>query len=575
VRILILSRKVRIMGASMCRRLSFVAVLILAAVFGTVGTQSRPNVAANGMVASPEPFATDVGVAVLQAGGNAFDAAAAVHFALAVTYPTAGNIGGGGFMVGLTADGDTFALDFREEAPAASTEGMFVDGQGEMVPGLSTNTHQGVGVPGSVDGMLKLVERHGKLTRADVLAPAIALARDGFPVSYALAGSLQRNERLRQFAASVDAFALEDDGPAMGDVLTQPDLAATLEAVAAKGRDGFYTGRVADLIVADMQANGGLITHEDLRRYEAEWREPLIFEHAEYQFVTHPVPSSGGMTIAQTLAMLNMPVLKRFGYHSAQAIAMVTEAQRLAFADRNYWLGDPDFFDVPTTRLLSRDYMEQRRRLLPQDGKAGTSTGVSHGPIESEETTHFTVADRWGNVAAITTTLNSGFGLAAVASGAGFLWNNEMDNFSARPGIPNQYGLLGAEANSIQPGKRPLSSMTPTIVRRFGDFYMTMGSPGGPTIINTVLQIYLNVTVWGMDIQQAIDAPRIHHQWLPDRIDHEPFAISAETKADLERMGYELNERRGIGMAAGIKKTSEGFLAGYADRRGAGTARGY
>jgi gamma-glutamyltranspeptidase/glutathione hydrolase len=527
------------------------------------------------MVASPEPLATDVGVAILKAGGNAFDAAAAVQFALAVTYPAAGNIGGGGFMVGLTAVGETFALDFREEAPAASTEDMFVDGDGEMVAGLSTRTHKGVGVPGSVDGMLELVDQYGTLTRADVLAPAIRLARDGFPVSYALAGSLQRNERLRQFASSVEAFGLEGDGPDMGDLLQQPDLAATLEAVARDGRDGFYTGRVADLIVADMQANGGLITHEDLRRYGAEWREPLIFEHAEYQLVTHPVPSSGGMTIAQTLAVLNMPVLERVGYHSAQAISMVTEAQRLAFADRNYWLGDPAFFDVPVTRLLSRDYMEQRRRLLPQNGMAGTSTGVSHGPLESDETTHFTVADRWGNVAAITTTLNSGYGLGAVATGAGFLWNNEMDNFSARPGIPNQYGLLGAEANSVQPGKRPLSSMTPTIVRRFGDFYMTMGSPGGPTIINTVLQIYLNVTVWGMDIQQAIDAPRIHHQWLPDRIDYEPFAISAETRAELERMGYELNERRSIGMAAGIKKTPEGFLAGYADRRGAGTARGY
>ena len=563
------------MTVSMCRRLSYVAVLTLAIVAGTATTQSRPNVAAHGMVASPEPLATDVGVAILKAGGNAFDAAAAVQFALAVTYPAAGNIGGGGFMVGLTAVGETFALDFREEAPAASTEDMFVDGDGEMVAGLSTRTHKGVGVPGSVDGMLELVDQYGTLTRADVLAPAIRLARDGFPVSYALAGSLQRNERLRQFASSVEAFGLEGDGPDMGDFLQQPDLAATLEAVARDGRDGFYTGRVADLIVADMQANGGLITHEDLRRYGAEWREPLIFEHAEYQLVTHPVPSSGGMTIAQTLAVLNMPVLERVGYHSAQAISMVTEAQRLAFADRNYWLGDPAFFDVPVTRLLSRDYMEQRRRLLPQNGMAGTSTGVSHGPLESDETTHFTVADRWGNVAAITTTLNSGYGLGAVATGAGFLWNNEMDNFSARPGIPNQYGLLGAEANSVQPGKRPLSSMTPTIVRRFGDFYMTMGSPGGPTIINTVLQIYLNVTVWGMDIQQAIDAPRIHHQWLPDRIDYEPFAISAETRAELERMGYELNERRSIGMAAGIKKTPEGFLAGYADRRGAGTARGY
>jgi len=553
----------------------FAGIIVLAVLLGHVSPRSRPNVSANGMVASPEPFATDVGVDILKAGGNAFDAAAALQFALAVTYPIAGNIGGGGFMVGLTAEGETFALDFREKAPAAATERMFVDAAGEMVPGLSTRTHKGVGVPGSVDGMLELVERYGTLTRAEVLSPAIALAREGFPVSYALARSLEGVDRLREFSSTVQAFGLRGDGPEMGDLLRQPDLAATLQAIATDGREGFYGGPVAESIVADMQANGGLITHDDLQQYRAEWREPLIFEHAEYQLITHPVPSSGGITMGQTLAVLNMPVLKRVGYHSAKGISMVTEAQRLAFADRNYWLGDPEFFDVPVRRLLSRDYMEQRRRLLPDNGVAGQSAGVAHGPVESEETTHFTVADRWGNVAAITTTLNSGYGLGAVAAGAGFLWNNEMDNFSARPGVPNQYGMLGAEANAVQPGKRPLSSMTPTIVRRFGDFYMTMGSPGGPTIINTVLQIYLNVTVWDMDLQQAIDAPRIHHQWLPDRIDHEPFAISAETKSELERMGYELRERRSVGMAAGIKKTPEGYLAGYADRRGAGTARGY
>ena len=565
-------RKVLIMMTRTHRRLSFVAVLTLTL---ALGTESRPNVAANGMVVSPEPLATDVGVAILKAGGNAFDAAAAVQFALAVTYPPAGNIGGGGFMVGLTAEGETFALDFREEAPSAATTDMFVDAEGAMVPGLSTRTHKGVGVPGSVDGMLKLVERYGNLSRAEVLAPAIRLARDGFRVSYAPAGSLSRNRRFRQFASSVEAFGLEGDGPAMGDLLKQPDLAATLEAVASEGRDGFYAGRVADLIVADMVANGGLITHEDLKRYEAEWREPLIFEHAEYQLITHPVPSSGGVTIAQTLGMLNMPVLTRVGYHSAQAISMVTEAQRLAFADRNYWLGDPEFFEVPVERLLSRNYMEQRRRLLPQDGKAGKSSGVSHGPVESDETTHFhpgrPVGQRRGHHDDPEQRLRA-----------------RRRRHGSRVPLEQRDGQLLGPAGRSQPvrpagrrgelgaaGEATALFDDPTIVRRFGDFYMTMGSPGGPTIINTVLQIYLNVTVWDMDIQQAIDAPRIHHQWLPDRIDHEPFAISAETKAELERMGYELNERRRIGMAAGIRKTPEGFLAGYADRRGAGTARGY
>ncbi len=534
-----------------------------------------PTVAANGMVASPEPFATDVGVAILQAGGNAFDATAAVHFALAVTYPTAGNIGGGGFLVGLPANGKPFALDFREAAPSAAAGDMYLDADGEMIDGLSTRTHKAVGVPGSVDGMLKLVERHGKLSRQQVLAPVIALARDGFPVSYRLSSSLRRSDKLRQFPATVAAFGLDGDGPSMGTVLVQSDLASTLETVSRQGRAGFYSGRVADLIVADMQAHDGLITHADLESYSAAWPAPLVFTHGDYEWITHPVPSSGSMTIAQMLGLLHVPTMKAAGYHSSKAIAMTTEAQRLAFADRNYWLGDPSFFDVSVARLTSSRYIERRRRLLPADGLAGDSDGVAHGQAESEETMHYTVVDRWGNVAAVTTTLNSGYGMGAVATGAGFLWNNQMDNFSAKPGVPNQYGMLGAEANAIEPGKRPLSSMTPSIIRRDGEFFMTMGSPGGPTIINTVLQIYLNVTVWGMDIQKAIDAQRIHSQWFPDVIYHERFAISADTQAELWRMGYELRERSAIGMAAGIMRTPEGYLAGHADRRGAGTAKGY
>ena len=552
-----------------------VAAVVSVLVLSVAPLQSRPNVAANGMVASPEPLAAAVGIAILKAGGNAFDATAAVHFALAVTYPTAGNIGGGGFLVGLTAEGDTFALDFRETAPAAATRDMYVDENGEIIPGLSTRTHKAIGVPGTVDGMLKLVERYGNLSREEVLAPAIKLARDGFPVSYSLSRSLSGNRKLRQFPATVKAFGLEGDGPQMGDILKQPDLASTLEAVAREGHKGFYEGRLADLIVADMKKHDGLITHEDLRGYTAKFREPFLFDHGEYQFITHPIPSSGGTTIAQMLGLLEIDELKKAGYHSAKAIALVTEAQRLAFADRNYWLGDPDFFDVPVTQITSKAYLEQRRRLLPTNGRAGRSQGVAHGVPESQETTHYTVADRWGNVVAVTTTLNSGYGMGAVAEGAGFIWNNQMDNFSAKPGVPNQYGLLGAEANAVEPGKRMLSSQTPTIVRRDGEFFMTMGSPGGPTIINTVLQIYLNVTVWGMDIQNAIDTQRIHHQWLPDVISHEPFAMSAETKAELMRMGYELQQRGSIGMAAGIMRTPEGYLAGHADRRGAGAAKGY
>jgi gamma-glutamyltranspeptidase/glutathione hydrolase len=549
--------------------LTFVAVV--------VPDPARPKVALNGMVASPEPFATEAGLAILKKGGTAFDAAAAVGFALAVTYPVAGNVGGGGFLVGITAAGQPVAIDFRETAPAAASRDMFLDSQGNLTAGASTKSYRAIGVPGTVDGLLLAVERFGKLKREEVLARAIEQARDGFPISYSLEQSLRSNRDLRRWDASRKAFRLEGDsvGPKLGTVLRQPDLAATLADVARLGRAGFYQGRVADLIVADMKRHGGLITHADLARYRAKERDPFIFRHHGYELITHPLPSSGGFVIAQILGLLDQEQLKRAGYHSARAIHLVTEAQRLAYADRNHWLGDPDFVTVPVDRLVSKEYLDRRRRLLPTNGMAGQSAGVRHGEVESTETTHYTVADRFGNVVAVTYTLNSGYGMGAVAEGAGFVWNNNIDNFSAKAGAPNQYGMLGTEANAIAAGKRPLSSMTPTIVRKDGKFFMTMGSPGGPTIINTVLQIYLNVTVWGMDIADAIDARRIHHQWLPDQIDYEDPALAAETKAELERMGYRLERRSVIGQAVGIMRTAEGYFAGAVDRRGSGLAEGY
>lgn len=531
------------------------------------------------MVVSPEEWAAEAGIQILKSGGNAFDAAVAVGFALAVTYPSAGNIGGGGFLVGLKADGTAVAIDFREVAPAASNKDMFLDENGEMIDGLSTKTHKAVGVPGSVDGLLKAAELHGRLDRKKILAPAIALARDGFEVSYSFAKSLERGfsekGKLGRFESTKTAFMIDGRPPRMGEILRQPDLAKTLRLIAKKGRDGFYTGRVAELIAADMKRRGGLITKEGLANYRSIERAPFIFHHGDFELITHPVPSSGGTTIAQILGLLDVQAMDDAGFHSAHAIHLVTEAQRLAFADRNYWMGDPAFYDVPVEVITSEAYLDERRKLLPRDGHAGDSAGVRHGAIESEETTHYCVADRWGNVVAVTTTLNSGYGMGAVAEGAGFLWNNQMDNFSAKPGAPNQYGMIGAEANSIEPGKRMLSSMTPTIVRRDGEFYMTMGSPGGPTIINTVLQIYLNVTVYGMNIESAIDAGRIHHQWTPDRIDHEAFAISPDTMTELEKKGYKLRRRGNMGMAAGILALEDGTLSGHADRRGSGVALGY
>ena len=554
------------------------AAALLALVAGTPAPLvPGPVVARNGMVASAEPLATEAGLAILRQGGNAFDAAVAVGFALAVTYPTAGNLGGGGFLVGLTADGRRVAIDFREKAPAAAHRDVFLDAQGNPRPGASTASYQGIGVPGTVDGLLQVLERYGRLQRSAVLAPAIRLAREGFPVGYALERDLRGVRALRQWESTRRAFHLDGEtgGPTLGTVLTQPDLARVLADVARLGRDGFYAGRTADLIVADMKANGGLITHQDLAAYRAKEREPLVFEHNGYQLITHPLPSSGGVVLAQILGLLDVRALQAAGYHSAKSIAMITEAQRLAYADRNYWLGDPDFAKVPVERLISKGYLDERRRLLPTNGRAGRSVGLDHGEIESTETTHYTVADRFGNVVAVTYTLNSAYGMGAVATGAGFLWNNNMDNFSAKPGVANQYGMVGAEANSVQPGKRPLSSQTPTIVTKDGTFFLTMGSPGGPTIINTVLQIYLNVTVWGMNIDEAVGEHRIHHQWLPDQIDHEPLAISPDTRAELERMGYTLRELPRIGQAMGIMRTPEGYFVGSADRRGSGLAKGY
>ncbi|MCH8333656.1 gamma-glutamyltransferase [Candidatus Sumerlaeota bacterium] len=547
-------------------RLSTILTLLAAIVLHGAPAEAGPVYAKHGMAVSAEPNASRAGVEILQAGGNAFDAAVAVGFALAVTYPSAGNVGGGGFLVGLTAEGKPVAWDFREVAPAAASRDMYLDDEGEIVPRLSTRTHRAVGVPGTVDGLLGVLEKYGTMSRKRVLAPAIRLAEKGFAISYGLSRSLARSRSLQAWDASMASFHPGGTILEFGDTLKQRDLAATLKAISRKGRAGFYEGKVADLIVAEMERHDGLITHEDLRGYHSKEREPLLFSKGEYQFITHPVPSSGGVVLAQILGLLDLGELEEAGFHSARQVHLVTEAERLAYADRNFWLGDPDFFDVPVAKLVSKAYIDRRRLLLPK-GKAGKSEGVDHGLPESEETTHYCVADQWGNVVAVTYTLNSGYGMGAVVEGAGFVLNNQMDNFSAKPGVPNQYGLLGAEANAIAPGKRMLSSMTPTIILKDGEFMMTIGSPGGPTIITTVLQIYLNVAVFGMNIQDAIDARKTHHQWFPDVISHETGALSADTRAELEAMGYTLRNRRSIGRAAGIARLENGRLAGHADRR--------
>jgi gamma-glutamyltranspeptidase/glutathione hydrolase len=554
----------------------FFAFLVLLQGFPAIAG-FEPVYAGRGMVVSAEPNATLAGLQVLQQGGNAFDAAVAVGFALAVTYPAAGNLGGGGFLVALTAAGKTIALDFREKAPDAATRDMYLGEKDEIIPQLSTDSFLAVGVPGTVHGLMRILEDYGTLPRSDVLAPAIRLAEEGFPVAYSLSRSLKQKEtleKLTRFPSTANVFYPGGQPPEFGGILRQTDLAHTLTAIREDGAAAFYEGAIAQLIANHMRNNGGIITQEDLWAYSSKYREPFTFSHKNYQIITHPVPSSGGVTLAQILQLLEPFPLRKMGYHSAKYVHLITEAERLAFADRNHFLGDPDFVEVPDRALISEHYLQKRRTMIPQN-KAGNSMGVKHGHIEPCETTHYCVVDSRRNVVAVTYTLNDSYGMGAVVEGAGFLLNNEMDDFSAKPGRPNLYGLIGAEANAIAPGKRMLSSMTPTIVLKDNRFDFTMGSPGGPMIITTSLQIFLNITEMGMNIREAIDARRFHHQWLPDIIEYEPFAFSPDTILKLRTMGYTMKEKESIGVAAGIQATEDGLLAGYADGRGSGQALGY
>ena len=561
-------------------------VAILAAVALDVGSTALatgfPEYARHGMVVSGSAPATNVGLEVLTQGGNAFDAAVATAFALAVTHPIAGNLAGGGFCVGL-AGNEPFALDFREVAPAAATRDLFLDDRGDVIPDRSLRTHAAVGVPGTVDGLLALLDRYGSLPRDSVLAPAIALARAGHAVTpFTHFALVEKRGLIEPFPETARTFFPGGSPLAFGAHLVQEDLARSLERIARDGRDGFYEGETADLLVAEIARGGGVLAQGDLSGYRSRWREPIVFADGSYELITHPPPSSGGITIAQILGLLDDPSgeLAALGFQSAEYVRRLVEAERLAYADRNHWLGDPDFVDVPVARLLGPDYLAARRAELPDTGAAGASDRVAAGPAGGEpvdgETTHLVVVDAAGNVVSLTTTLNTWFGMGAVVPGAGFFLNNEMDDFSAKPGVPNVYGLVGTEANAIGPGKRMLSSMAPTIVRKNGAFLLAMGSPGGSTIITTVLQVYLNVTRFSMNVRDAIDAPRFHHQWLPDRIELEPRALSPDTRSRLSAMGYSLHERTGaIGRVMGVERRADGLLAGHADRRSGGSAAGY
>ena len=535
----------------------------------------------SGMVASRSGLASEVGADVLRRGGNAVDAAVATGFALAVTYPSAGNLGGGGFMVMRLADGSGVTNDHRERAPAGADRDMFLDENGAVVEGLSTNSHLAVGVPGTVAGLLEVQARYGTLERAEVIDPAIALARDGFVLDHDLAGQFERLlPRLARYPASRAVFAKPDGAPfAVGDRFVQEDLAATLERIRERGRDGFYKGETAELLAAEMERGGGLITLEDLAAYESVWREPIRGTYRGYEIVSMPPPSSGGVLLVQMLNMLEPHAIGELGYGSAAAMHRMIEAERRAYADRAHHLGDSDFYPTPIATLIDKSYAAGRfADFDPEHASRSSMIKAGALPDESPETTHVSVMDAAGNAVAYTTTLNLGYGAKIVVPGAGFLLNNEMDDFSVKPLTPNAFGLIGDKANAIAPGKRMLSSMTPTVVLRDGEPVLVTGSPGGSTIITTVLQVVMNVIDHGMDLSDAVGKPRFHHQWQPDRVVAEKFGFSPDTLAALAAMGHEnidaIQWGRGIGEANSVM-FKDGELLGVADPRTEGAAVGF
>ena len=518
-------------------------LLVGVLVFGQLPARAAsvaPVGAENGMVVSAQHLATAVGVDVLKRGGNAVDAAVAVGYALAVVYPAAGNLGGGGFMTLQLADGRTTFLDFREKAPLAATASMYLDKDGGVIKGASTRGHLAIGVPGSVSGMEYAREHYGTMKRESLLRPAIRLAAKGFVLDqgdiemlHSATGDFRKDPALA-------AIFLKGGRPfQVGEKLVQRELARTLKAIAARGTDGFYKGAVAASIVASVQKGGGIIAQADLDEYRTRELAPIECDYRGYRVISAPPPSSGGVVLCQMLNILEGYPLAALGFRAAQSVHYQIEAMRHAYADRNSYLGDPDFVRNPVDRLADKAYAARIRAAIDPD-KAGVSTDIKPGiePHEGGNTTHYSIADRWGNAASVTYTLNDWFGAKVMAAGSGVLLNNEMDDFTAKIGVPNLYGLVQGEANAIAPGKRPLSSMSPTIVSKGELPVMVVGSPGGSRIITVVLHTILNVIDYGMNVQEAVDAPRFHHQWLPDLTNLESFAISPDTRKLLEAAGH-------------------------------------
>jgi gamma-glutamyltranspeptidase/glutathione hydrolase len=558
-----------------------IIILLCVITFGCktqkIAVQPTGLLANKAMVVSAREEASKIGVEIMKKGGNAFDAMIATELALAVAYPYAGNLGGGGFMIYRKANGEKGTLDYREKAPLASTKNMFLDAKGNVIPDISTKSALAIGVPGTIAGVFAVHEKLGSIPMKEILKPVIELAERGVVVTH------KQEERLQHYHDELNKI----NGPysVLSKVYNEKDtikyhaLATTLRKIAKNGRDEFYKGETAEILVRYLKEKGAIVTMEDLAQYQAIWRTPLAFKYKELNIISMAPPSSGGICLAQIFKMIAPYDLAKMGHNSAQAIQVIVEAERRAYADRSYFLGDPDFVKIPLNTLMDDNYLKQRMASFSFD-KATLSSDIKEGNVtynESMETTHYSIVDQFGNAVAATTTLNAGYGSKYYCDELGFFLNNEMDDFSAKAGVPNMFGLVGNEANSIAPQKRMLSSMTPTIVEKNGKLLMTVGSPGGSTIITSVLQTILNVYEYNLSMQVAVNAPRFHHQWLPDMITFEPNTFSRQTFDTLKAKGYLISEKTTpvIGKVDAILVMPDHTLEGGADFRGDDTAVGF